>query len=184
MGILRALIDLIVQEGPGTISIPQVAARAEVSVRTVYHYFPTKEALFDGVTASMSSLVATPDGETPATPSSPAELSAAMPAIYRYFEANRSMFRALSVSELGGRVASARQPERVERMDSALEPLRERLTDDEYRKLRGAIGLMASFDAFDSLTEVWGLTSDEAVDVAAWAVRSLTDRARRTGVGT
>ena len=51
--ILRALVDLIVEEGPGTISIPQVAARAEVSVRTVYHYFPTKEALFDGLTAAM-----------------------------------------------------------------------------------------------------------------------------------
>ncbi|MET0459499.1 MAG: TetR/AcrR family transcriptional regulator, partial [Ilumatobacteraceae bacterium] len=50
LGILGALVDLIVEEGPGTISVPQVAARAGVSVRTVYHYFPTKEALFDGLT--------------------------------------------------------------------------------------------------------------------------------------
>jgi AcrR family transcriptional regulator len=182
MSILRALIDLIVDEGPGTISIPQVAERAGVSVRTVYHYFPTKEALFDGLTAAMPSMVATPDGEIPAIARTPAELAAAMPEAFRYLEANRRVFRALSVSEMGGRVASSRRPERLGRMDAGLESLRERLDDDEYRRLRGLIGLIVSFDAYDSLTSVWGLTRDEAADAAAWAVRSLCDRARRSGV--
>jgi AcrR family transcriptional regulator len=160
-----------------------VAARAEVSVRTVYHYFPTKEALFDGLTSSMRSLVATPDGPLPETFASPRELTDAMPTVYRYFEANRSMFRALAVSELGGRVATSRRPERHQRIDTALEPLRERLEPDEYRKLRGIVGLLVSFDSFDALTEIWGLDREEGVDAAVWAVRCLTDRARRSGVG-
>jgi AcrR family transcriptional regulator len=180
--ILRALVDLIVDEGPGTISIPQVAERAGVSVRTVYHYFPTKEALFDGLTDAIPSLTEQPDGTRPVNPTSPAELVTGIPAAYRYLDANRRMFRALSVSELGGRMASARQPERVGRMDSALEPLRERLDPDEYRRLRGVVGVLASFDAFDGLTTVWGLTCEEASDAAAWAMKVLTDRARRSGV--
>jgi AcrR family transcriptional regulator len=140
--ILQALIDLLVDEGPATVSIPQVAKRAGVSVRIVYHYFPTKEALFDSLTESMPSLVATPDGEAPATPQSPADLAATMPAIYRYLGANSRVFRAISVSELGGRVAETRRPERLGRADAALAPLRDRLDDDEYRRLRAIVGLI------------------------------------------
>jgi AcrR family transcriptional regulator len=181
--ILRALIDLIVEEGPATISIPQVAKRAGVSVRIVYHYFPSKEALFDSLTEAMSTLVATPDGSVPDTPHSPAELAAAMPSIYRYLEANRPLFRAIAVSELGARVNATRRPQRFERMESALEPLREKLDDDEYRRLLGIVGLIASFDGFDALTDEWNLDRDDAADAAAWAVRVLCDRARRSGVG-
>lgn len=180
--ILRALVDLIVEEGPGTISIPQVADRAGVSIRTVYHYFPTKEALFDGLTAAIPSLVERPDGSIPGAPQSPAELVAEIAAAYRYLDANRRMFRALSVSELGGRMASARQTERVERIDSALGQIRDRLDPDEYRRLRGVVGVLASFDGFDGLTTVWGLTRDEASEATAWAIRVLTDRAKRSGV--
>jgi AcrR family transcriptional regulator len=181
-GILRALVDLIVDEGPATISIPQVARRADVSVRTVYHYFPTKEALFDGLTEAIPSLAERPDGSAPTQPRTPAELVGEVGAAFRFFDANRRMFRALTVSEVGGRVAAARQTERVERIDSALEPVRERLDQDDYRKLRGVVGALASFDAFDGLTNVWGLTQDEAAEAAAWAIRVLVDRAKRTGV--
>ena len=106
-------------------------------MRTVYHYFPTKEALFDGLTEAMPSLVTAPDGEVPQAMHTPAELVAAMPAIYRYLEANGRLFRAIAVSELGSRVAASRRPERVGRIDTALEPLRERLDPDEFRRLRG-----------------------------------------------
>jgi AcrR family transcriptional regulator len=183
-GILRALVDLIVEEGPGTISIPQVASRADVSVRTVYHYFPTKEALFDGLTDAMPSMVATPDDAVPTYPRSPAELADGLPAIYRYLEANRRMFRAMAVSELGSRVASSRQPERLGRMDLALADFRDRLDADQYRQLRGVIGLMASFDGFDALTDIWGLSRDEAAGAAAWAVRVLAETARAEGMSS
>jgi AcrR family transcriptional regulator len=182
--ILRALIDLLVEDGPATISIPQIAKRAGVSVRIVYHYFPTKEALFDSLNEAMPALASMPDGAAPENPSSPQELVAAMPRIYRYLEANRRLFRAISVSELGNRVAENRRPERHRRIDGALDQLSERLDPDDYRRLRAVVGLIASFDAFDTLTDDWGLTRDEAADAAGWAIRTLCDRARRSGVGS
>lgn len=180
--ILRALVDLIVDEGPATISIPQVARRADVSVRTVYHYFPTKESLFDGLTAAMDSLVATPDGPIPDAPSSPKELLDSIPVMYRFFEANQRMFQALAVSELGGQVESARRPSRVERMSAALQQLDDRVEEQELWRLRAAVGVLVSFQTYDTLTTTWGLSTDEAAEVTTWSVRTLCDRARRTGV--
>lgn len=180
--ILRALIDLLVEERPATISIPQVARRAGVSVRIVYHYFPTKDALFDSLTQAMPTLVTLPDGDAPRA-STPAELVALMPALYRYLEANRPVFRAIRVSEFGDRMGASRRPERVARMDTALEPMQERLDDDAYRKVRAVVGVLASFDGYEALTTEWGLTRGEAAEAAAWAVRTLCDRARRSGVG-
>lgn len=49
--IVAALCELLVDERPALISIPAVARRANVSTRTVYSHFPTKEALFAAIPA-------------------------------------------------------------------------------------------------------------------------------------
>lgn len=130
----------------------------------------------------MSSLMAMPDGGAPSTATSPSELVGGIPAAFRYLEANERVLRALAVSELGGRVQSARQSERLGRTDVALQPLAERLDGDEYRRLRGVVGLLASFAGYDALTSVWGLSREEAAEASAWAIRVLCERARRSGV--
>jgi AcrR family transcriptional regulator len=174
--ILLALVDLLVEERPGTVSIPQVARRAGVSVRIVYHYFPTKEALFERLTQSMDDLVTIPAGGRPVMAHSPAELADALPAQYRFLEANRRAFLALTVSEFGDQVA--------QRTDAALAPLNDTLDDDEMRRLRGVIGLLSSFDGFEALTTAWGLSTEEAAETASWAIVTLCNRARRSGVAT
>jgi AcrR family transcriptional regulator len=46
--ILQAFLDLLEDESPVSLSVPDVAARAGVSVRTLYRYFPNKDALVTG----------------------------------------------------------------------------------------------------------------------------------------
>jgi AcrR family transcriptional regulator len=46
--ILEAFLELLDDESPLTVSMPDVAARAGVSVRTLYRYFPNKDALATG----------------------------------------------------------------------------------------------------------------------------------------
>jgi AcrR family transcriptional regulator len=182
--ILLALVDLLVEERPGTVSIPQVARRAGVSVRIVYHYFPTKEALFERLTESMDDLVTVPEEGRPALAHSPAELAEALPSQYRFLEANRRAFLALTVSEFGDQVAQQRRESRTVRTDAALEPLSDKLDDEEMRRLRGIVGLLSSFDGFEALTKAWGLTTEEAAETASWAILTLCNRARRSGVAT
>jgi AcrR family transcriptional regulator len=47
--IVAALCDLLIEERPANVSIPEVAKRAGVSVRTVYSHFPTKDDLFEAL---------------------------------------------------------------------------------------------------------------------------------------
>lgn len=47
--ILEALVDLVRTEGIHAFSVQAVADRAEVSHRTVYRYFPTKEAMLEAL---------------------------------------------------------------------------------------------------------------------------------------
>ena len=45
--ILRAVTDVLADPAAEEVTIPLVARRARVSLRTVYRYFPTRETLFD-----------------------------------------------------------------------------------------------------------------------------------------
>ena len=68
-------------------------------------------------------------------------------------------------------------------MDSALDRFRDRLETDEYRQLpRRHRTRSPRSTASTPLTDMWGLTRDEAAEAAAWAVRMLGDSARRNGV--
>jgi AcrR family transcriptional regulator len=180
--ILDALIDLMVDERPATISIPAVAKRANVSVRTVYHHFATKEALFDALAAAPQERGG---GSELPQPQSPKELAAGMRAAYVYLEHNADLFNAVRASEVEPRVRGQLDRRANERMRDALAPIADRLDDEAFARLCAIVGALVSNDTYRNLTRRYGLPRDEAADVAAWAITTLTDRAKRTGrVGT
>src|SRR5580692_11454772 len=47
--ILDALAGQLERADPDDVALPQVAADAGISLRTLYRYFPTREAMFDAV---------------------------------------------------------------------------------------------------------------------------------------
>src|SRR4051812_32741892 len=97
--ILEALVALITEERPATISVPQVAKRAGVSVRIVYHHFPNKDALFDGLIDNLAVLmVRPPAGPDRVLATTPEQLAEEVPAAYAYLDANRALFRAMKLS--------------------------------------------------------------------------------------
>ena len=163
-------------------SMPRVAKKAGVSVRIVYHYFPTKDALFEGLAEALPSLVTITSEAAAARPTSPKQLADNLPAIYEYLEANAELFRAVRLSEFGLQLEARRRSERFERTDKALTPLHDALDERDRRFLRAVVGSLASFDGFETLTRNWGLSTHEAAEVAAWATKVLCDRARRSGV--
>jgi AcrR family transcriptional regulator len=175
--IVEALMDLLIEERPVSISIPAVAARADVSVRTVYHHFPSKEALFDALPEASRRQGTVEMADV----SSPAEMAGVARDVFAYFEGSEPLFNAMRMSEASARVRSALDRRAVERTARALAPWAPRLDPASLERLQGVVGSLLSYDMYRSLTGRYGLDRDDAADAVAWAITSLADRARRTG---
>jgi len=175
--IIDALIGLLVDEHPALVSIPAVAKRANVSVRTVYHHFPTKEALFDELLDGTQRPEYRPELDEA---TSPKELAQTIPDAYRYLERNADLFHAVRVSEVGSRIRGVVDQRNADRIQNALQPLADDLDDDTFRRLCAIVGAIVSSDTYRNLTVRYGLERDDAAAVASWAVTTLTDRAKRT----
>ena len=171
-------MDLLVEERPSTISIPAVARRANVSVRTVYHHFPTKEALFDALPEAARFRGGRP---AMADPESPKELAAMAAEAFSYFRDNEALFNAMRVSEASEQVTRELDRRAVARVARVVAPLAEKLDKDDLHQLQGLFGALMSYDTYRALTRRYGLSSEDAAEVTAWAVTTLTDRAKRTG---
>jgi len=175
--IVDAFVGLMVDEHPATISIPAVAKRANVSVRTVYHYFPTKDALFDELLDQTQRPEYRPQLDDA---KSPKELADNIPITYRYLERNADLFNAARMSEINSRIRATLDQRNVDRMAKALQPLADDLDDVAFRRLCAIVGAIASNDTYRNLTVRHGLSRDDAAAATAWAITTLTDRAKRT----
>ncbi|MEY2452604.1 MAG: hypothetical protein QOD92_2178 [Acidimicrobiaceae bacterium] len=176
--IIEAVIDLLVEERPTTISIPAVAKRANVSVRTVYHHFPTKEALFDALPEASrfrGGVAEMPD------PASPKEAASMTPQVFAYFERNESLFNAMRVSDAREHVAEQLDRRAIARAAAIAAPLADRLDEDDLQQLQGLLGALVSYDTYRALTHRYGLSTKAAADVVSWAITALAERAKRTG---
>ena len=80
--ILEALGEQILRSRPGGFSLPEVAARAGVNVRTVYRHFGSRDRLADALQAWVVRRVAPP------LPGSLEELVELPPALFAVFDAH------------------------------------------------------------------------------------------------
>jgi hypothetical protein len=71
-----------------------------------------------------------------------------------------------------------RQGRAIGWIEEALEPLRDELPPAELRRLVLAIRSACGIEALVWLTDVGGLTRDEAADLMRWSARSLLRAAR------
>lgn len=158
-------------------SVGEIAARADVSRRTVYSYFPTLDQLL--VDASLGLISEAETGRTmePAGDDAEERIAALAQEVLGMDE---------EVERLGRRVIAltvdAAEPagggprrgyRRVEWIETALEPVRDRLDDDTYERLVSSLAMVIGFEPLLVARDTRGLTSDAAAEVSAWAARAL-----------
>jgi AcrR family transcriptional regulator len=164
----------LVAEGM-TPTVEQAAEAAAVSRATAYRYFPNQRALL---------VAAHPETEAnsllpPDAPEDPeARLDLVVEAFTRLIAdtdaQQRTMLR-LSLEPDGAAPSAGllRQGRAIGWIDEALAPLRERMSDSEVRRLVLAIRSATGIEARIWLTDVAGLTSDEANDLMRWSAKAL-----------
>src|SRR5579864_2558523 len=90
--ILRATTDLLADPTSDELTVPLVAREARVSLRTVYRYFPTREALLDAWAEWMEE---SSQAHLLSYPEHAGRLAAFARELYRSFDANEALFKAL-----------------------------------------------------------------------------------------
>jgi AcrR family transcriptional regulator len=166
-----------------TPSIDQVAAEADVSRRTVYMYFPTlDQLLLDAAAGALSeqqidaALAEAASGDDPA---------ARVDALARAFtqlapetlQLGRKIIR-LTVdaeAEAGAAGGARRGYRRVQWIEQAVEPLRGRLSEEQFERLVSSLALVIGWEAQVVLRDVRGLDADGEQRVVTWAARTLVE---------
>src|SRR5262245_60328768 len=101
--ILEAMADVITETNGIAFSVQAVADRAGVTHRTIYNYFPTREALCEAFSEYVDELLAAAGGLTEAPAISLATLPAVVEELYRTLARRDRYVRAAVMLMLGNR---------------------------------------------------------------------------------
>lgn len=172
--ILEATADQVVERGPLDFSIPDIAKRAGVSHRTVYNYFADRQALLREFTEWLSAQFASKGGYN--SISALEQMPDAIRVNFRLFGEMGDLYRAFA--KVDSSENDIYREDRKRRTEMFLTLAREEFThlsDERVVQVMMLLRSMGSSRFWYSLTVERGLTSDEAGDVAAWAIKSLLE---------
>ena len=177
--IVAAAAELLAQGR--TPSVTEVAEAADVSRRTVYMYFPTTEQLLiDAALLSMSrdtveAALDAVDDETDVERRVDVMTRAVQADFANTEQQGRTLLRLTVDADRGDRPADqpVRGYRRVEWIERALAPLRERLDRARFERLVSALAMVVGWESLIVARDIRALSLAEAEEVSAWAARAL-----------
>jgi AcrR family transcriptional regulator len=156
-----------------TPTVEETAAAAAVSRTTAYRYFPNQRALLMAAHPETEAQSLLPE-HAPDDPE--ARLDAVVEAFTQLIvdtePQQRTMLR-LSLEPNHREPLLLRQGRAIHWIDEALAPCRAQLSEPDLRRLVLAIRTAIGIEALVWLTDVAGLSRDEAVDLMRWSARAL-----------
>lgn len=172
--ILRAVTQLIEREGAAVVTMPQVAKLSGVSLRTLYRYYPTREALLEGAGRWIG-------GELlgQGYPAGLDDIADSFEKACSEFDERPGLVRAMAMSEVGREARSARRRERLDAIRHALEQEVGALTEEELRQAEAVLAYLHNMLAYTTLREEHGLAGEEIGAALGWAIRTLVADLRR-----
>lgn len=177
--IIEAVHDVLTEESPATLSMPRVAARAGTSLRTLYRYFPTKEALIDAASQSFEV--------------SPAQVGGriGLDNVAEYLRIQWSQFTNSVAAVRAQHMTPAGRAMRDRRLSRQRAGVRAALVDEhvdmpehELDLLTDLVVATLSSSMYLELVDRLGHTEDEAAGLAAFAVNAIVDHAKHEGAVT
>jgi AcrR family transcriptional regulator len=172
--ILDALARRLDHEDPEEIAMPHVAADVGISLRTLYRYFPTREAMFEAAGDHVVARLGLPQeihgaGDIARVFRESARLGARSP----------ELVRSMLWTRLGRRARSPHRRRRVESITAALAEVTAHLPPAEARRRAGAVVYLASLPAWVTVSEECGISAEDAQQGIAWAIETLVAALRQ-----
>ena len=172
--ILDSLARRLDYEDPDGISMPQAAADAGISLRTLYRYFPTREAMFEAVGDHVVTRLGLPQEIRDASDIVPVFRESA-----RLGAQSPELVRSMLWTRLGRRARSPHRRRRVEAITAALAGVTGHLPPAEARRRAGAVVYLTSLQAWLTVSEECGISAHDAQQGIAWAIDTLLAELRR-----
>jgi len=164
-------------------TIDEIADAADVARRTAYRYFPTYEQLLTEATLE----AVRPDVEQALAKvrwhdDAEARLDQLVQTVQRLTIENEELLRSMIRLTVGRRNKPGwvRGQRRIEWIESAIEPLRDQLSPDEFERLVSALSLCLGIEAVLVLRDVRGLSARKATEVARWTASALLQASLRS----
>ena len=179
--VLVALAELISERGSTEFSVSEVAERADVSLRTVYRYYPNRQALLDG----LADLVDERLGELRAGDEVGWEdlaemglddLLAEVPGVFDRLDRLVPLSTAMAMLSAGGHRTAASHDERTAVYRQILADELAAMDDDEAEQTFAVVRHLLSSATWFALREEFGLEGRTAGQAAARAVAALFGR--------
>ncbi len=169
----RAIIDSFrdLSQAPAArpVTIAEVARYSGISQATIYRHFTSRDALVMAVARDQIGL---DDAEVEGMAYLPS-LRHHMTGLWRELAGNLHFAHEVTVSEAGRELRRMRLAQSLPLYESPLVAAGIDPASPEGRKFVSAAALLTSAHAFLDLADRQGLSADEAVDVALWAVDVL-----------
>jgi AcrR family transcriptional regulator len=173
--ILSAVAELIERDEAAELTVPGVAEASGVSLRTIYRYYPTREALLEAAGRWIGDEIL----RSP-YPQTLDEVASLYRERTRTFEQHPGLVRAMTLSEVGRQVRAYRRGERLAAIRNALEAEIPGLPEAERRRAEAVLAYLHNILAFTSMREESGLSGGEAGAAIAWAIETIVAELRRT----
>ena len=158
-----------------TPTVERAAAAASISRATAYRYFPNQHALLAAAHPETAVTSLLPEN-APDDPLGRLEIvvDAYTTMILRTEAQQRTMLRlSLEADPAERSKLPLRQGRIIRWIEEALAPLRDRMSEDDVRRLAIAIRSATGIEALAWLTDVAGLSSDDATLVLRWSAQAL-----------
>ena len=175
---LVAAARRLVSDGAGP-TVEQVAEIAGISRTTAYRYFPNQRSLLAAAHPETAATTLLPDDVS----TDPQErLDAVATRFIRLIldteAAQRTMLRlSLDPDPLQRGGLPLRQGRGIVWISEALQPLRGRMTEEEIHRLALAVRCAIGVEALVWLTDIGGLSREEAAEIMRWSAQSLLSAA-------
>jgi len=176
---LIAAARKLVAEGHAP-TVEEAAEEAAISRTTAYRYFPNQRALLAAAHPETAA-----DSYLPAD--APADVAARLDIVVEEFtrliveteSQQRTMLRlSLEADEDQRRQLPLRQGRAIRWIEEALSPLRADMSDEDVHRLAIAVRSATGIEALVWLTDIAGLSRDDATTLMRWSARAMLDAAR------
>jgi AcrR family transcriptional regulator len=171
--ILGAAFALLVEHPDQPFSHEAVARAAGIGARTVYRYFPAQGDLYEALWLQVRKRSGT------VFPTQEAGIVPSIGVMFRAFDENEKLIRAVMESPAGARVRARGADEGRRSFDQSLQTLTQGLSPAYRRQVRAVFQSIHSAPFWQMLHDRGGLSGPEAISAASWAAQSLLATLRR-----